>query len=259
MMNQLAHSSPQGTQGRTRQSWRGSMSVMPRVLAVLFSTMLAASCLAQAPPDSVTQSVPDPTEALPESLAQLLSEPRPTSSRGLTFSTSIIGSHDSFSGWSTVMDSSMRYDFNSVFGAELGVPYYMMHNGYKGSTAVTQSEIKPPLVSSYNTFGDLYLRLHFAAPNTRFHYAAMITGTAPTGDRSSGISTGRPTFDLTNHVEHTFGFFTPMAEFGIGDSSALIDQRVSEPFASFLGSRPNLSHDPIFVALVNQQIRPPYT
>lgn len=235
------------------------MSILHRVASVLLSAMLAASCLAQSPPDSVAQSVPDPAQALPESLAQFLAEPQPANIRGFTFSTSMMGSHDSFSGWSSVMDSSVRYDFNRVFGVELGVPYYMMHKGYKGSMAATQSAVTPPLVSAYNTLGDTYLRLHFAAPKTSFHYAAMITGTAPTGDTSSGISTGRPTFDLNNHIEHTFGFFTPMAEFGIGDSSALIDQRVSEPYASLLNTRPGLSREPLFLALVNQQIRPPYT
>jgi hypothetical protein len=50
-----------------------------------------------------------------------------------------------------------------------------------------------------------------------------------------------------------------MAEFGIGDSSALIDQRVSEPYASLAGTRGTLSRQPAMLALVNQQIRPPYT
>ncbi len=164
------------------------------------------------------------------------------------------------------MDSSMRYDFNNVFGVELGVPYYMMHNGYRSTAVARSTTIKPPLVNTYNALGDMYLRLHFAAPNTSFHYAAMLTGTAPTGDTSSGISTGRPTFDLNNHIEHTFGFFTPMAEFGIGDSSALIDQRVSEPYAAYaslLGNnnRANLGSgiNPILLTLMNQQIRSPYT
>jgi hypothetical protein len=233
----------------------GTMSKLRCIAIALLSAVAASSCFAQSTSDSAAPPSPDVTQEMPDSVAQLLSAPEP-SVRGLTFSTSMMGGHDSASGWSSVMDSSMRYDFNHVFAVELGVPYYMMHHGYKNTVVVSQSAVKPPLVSAYNTLGDLYLRLHFAAPQTSFHYAAMITGTAPTGDTSSGISTGRPTFDLNNHVEHTFRFFTPMAEFGIGDSSALIDQRVSEPYAALAG---NFSRQPALLALVNQQIRPPYT
>ena len=218
------------------------MSILRCLVTVLLSAMVAASCLAQ--------STLDPLDPL----AQLLPEPQAASERGLSWFTTVTGSHDSPSGWSSIMDSSMRYDFSNVFGVELGMPYYMIHNGYK-STVTGRSAIKPPLVSTYNALGDMYLRLHFAAPKTSFHYAAMLTGTAPTGDTASGLSTGRPTFDLNNHIEHTFGFLTPMAEFGIGDSSALIDQRISEPYTSLLGRETNQT----FIAFMNQQIRQPYT
>src|SRR5581483_10474575 len=157
--------------------------------------------------------------------------PGQANDRGFTFSTSITSNHDSSSGWSNIIDSSARYDFNRVFGVELGMPYYMSHNGYS-STTVTRLNTNPPLVTTYNSLGDLYLKLHFAAPDTSFGYSATITGTAPTGDTSSGISTGRPTFDLNNHFEHSFGFLTPFAELGIGDSSALINHRVRRPYTT---------------------------
>jgi hypothetical protein len=247
--------SPQDN-GRFRQSLETIMSILRCVATVLLSALLCSSCFAQ----SVQSRQPAQSDQDPSSLLeQLTQEPSSATDRGLSWFTSISGSHDSFSGWSSVMDSSMRYDFNSVFAVELGVPYYMMHHGYAVTTSA-HSGVRPPLVSAYNTLGDTYLRLHFAAPQTSFHYAAMLTGTAPTGDTSSGISTGRPTFDLNNHIEHSFRFFTPMAEFGIGDSSALINQRISEPYASLLGAG-NIAHptNPILVTLMNQQIRQPYT
>ena len=129
------------------------------------------------------------------------------------------------------MTPSARYDFNKIFGIEMGIPYYMSHNGFD-STVGLRANQAAPLVTSYNSLGDLYLALHLSAPATAIGYTATITGTAPTGDTSSGISTGRPTFDLNNHVDHTFSFFTPLAEFGFGDSSALIDKRVRRPYTT---------------------------
>jgi hypothetical protein len=231
--------------------------MLRRLAAAVLTAVVCSSCFAQSGQSAQsvpsTQSVESADNPL-NSLDELLSEPSGPTDRGLSWFTSISGSHDSFSGWSSVMDSSMRYDFNSVFGAELGIPYYMTHSGY-ASAMSARSPVKPPLVSAYNTLGDVYLRLHFAAPQTSFHYAAVLTGTAPTGDTSSGISTGRPTFDLNNHIEHSFRFFTPMAEFGIGDSSALINQAIGVPYASLLGRGATATN----IAVINQQIRQPYT
>jgi hypothetical protein len=122
-----------------------------------------------------------------------------------------------------VLDTNARYDFNRVFGVELGVPYYMSHTGFD-STKLVAINKNPPLVLSYNSLGDVYMVLHFTAPNTWFNYRAAITGTGPSGDTSSGISTGRPTFDLNNHFEHSWGFWTPLVELGVGDSSALVNR-----------------------------------
>jgi len=227
------------------------MSVLRCFVIVVLSAMVCSYCFAQSAQSAQSaQPEQNPLDAIDE----LLSEPPASSNRGFSWFTTVTGSHDSFSGWSSVVDSSMRYDFSSVFGVELGMPYYTTHNGYK-STVTARSQVKPRLASSYNSLGDMYLQLHFAAPQTSFHYAAVLTGTAPTGDTSSGISTGRPTFDLNNHIEHSFGFFTPIAEFGIGDSSALIDQSIGVPYTSLLGR----GTTPTSIALINQQIRQPYT
>src|SRR6267154_1362898 len=151
--------------------------------------------------------------------------------QGFSSYTSVNANHDSSSGWSTITTPSVRYDFNHIFGVEMGIPYYISHNGYDTTVAVRRNQVQP-LVTSYNSLGDLYLSLNFTAPLTVVGYKATITGTAPTGDTSSGISTGRPTFDLNNHFDHPFSFFTPLVEFGIGDSSALIDKRVRRPYTT---------------------------
>ena len=153
------------------------------------------------------------------------------SDRGFTFTVTASGAHDSVSGWSTVLESNVRYDFNKVFGVEIGVPYYMSHSGFD-ARPVTSVNTNPPLVDSYNALGDAYLILHFAAPGTWFNYRSRIVGGFPSGDTSSGISTGRATFDFNNHFDHTWNFFTPYVELGIGDSSSLITRLVKHPYTT---------------------------
>jgi hypothetical protein len=172
------------------------------------------------------------------SLAQAPETPAPSQSpvapevvKGFSSYTQFQASHDSSSGWSTVANSSIHYDFNKIFGVELGVPFYLSHNGFD-SNVIVRGNNNPPPVTTYGSLGDAYLSLNFSAPGSWIGYKATITGTAPTGDTSSGISTGRATFDLNNHFEHAFGFFTPLVEFGMGDSSALVNKRVRRPYTT---------------------------
>src|SRR5579864_8724280 len=103
-----------------------------------------------------------------------------TVNKGFSSDVNFTGNHDSISGWSSILDSSVSYDFNSVFGMQLGVPYYMTHNGYD-STVVVKGNASAPLITSYNSLGDVYLDLNFSAPKF-LGYKATIAGTAPTGD-----------------------------------------------------------------------------
>ncbi len=156
---------------------------------------------------------------------------------GFSSYTSVSGQHDSSTGWSTVLNSSLRYDFNPIFGMEVGVPLYLMHNGYDSAVPV-RGKKNPPIVTSYNSLGDVAVTLNFAVPKSAVGYRSTIMGTAPTGDTSSGISTGRPTVDFNNHFDHSFGPVSPLLELGVGDSSTLINKRVRRPFTT-LGA---LSH-----------------
>lgn len=164
--------------------------------------------------------------------AQSLEETKSTpNDRGFTLSTYAYGYHDSMIGWSSIVNFSVRYDFNSRFGMELGAPYYMTQTGYDFSTVLKPKQSRP-LVDNYGAPGDTYLALHFTAPGSVVGYSATLIGTAPSGDTSTGISTGRPTADLTHHLEHTWSHFTPFADLGIGDSSALAERRTKRPYTT---------------------------
>ena len=220
--------------------------VFPSVLAsLLVGTSLLLSQTPAAPvPASGSSSSPEVASASPapsdaRTSATTASAPEekpaavpgPTTTRGFSYTTTFTGDHDSTTGWSTVMDSSVSYDFNRIFGVTLGMPWYLSHNGYDSNVVVRGNKV-PPLITTYNALGDLYLDLKLSAPDSWVGYKATLAGTAPTGDTSSGISTGRATFDLNNHMEHTWAFFTPLAEFGFGDSSALVNRRVRSPYTT---------------------------
>src|SRR5262245_49046392 len=124
-------------------------------------------------------------------------------SKGFSSYTSFEQTHDSASNWSSVIDSSVNYDFNRVFGISLGIPFYLAHNEVSTTTTTTLpgTTTQTPLSATYNQLGDMRFGLRFATPTPVVRYVATITGTAPTGDTSTGISTGRASADFNNHFE----------------------------------------------------------
>jgi hypothetical protein len=103
------------------------------------------------------------------------------------------------------------YNFNKYFGADAGIPMYIVRapGSVQGST-------------SSNGVGDAFVDLRLSLDNRWFGYSATLTSTAPSGDTSKGRSTGRVTFDLDNHFDHSFGRFTPFADIDLGNT---VDQR----------------------------------
>jgi hypothetical protein len=63
------------------------------------------------------------------------------------------------------------------------------------------------------------------------NFGSVLTGFAPAGDSKLGLSTGRATFDWTNHFDHSFNNFTPFLEAGL--SNTVTDtQLFMRPFTS---------------------------
>lgn len=158
--------------------------------------------------------------------------------KGFSSYTSFEQTHDSASNWSSVIDSSVSYDFNKVFGMSLGIPFYLAHNEVTSTTTLPGTTTQTPLAATYNQLGDVRFGLKFATPTPVVRYVATITGTAPTGDTSTGISTGRASADFNNHIEFDLGPITPLAEVGIANSNALINAFIKRPYTT-LGA---LSH-----------------
>jgi hypothetical protein len=106
------------------------------------------------------------------------------------------------------LESSIGYNFSQHFGMDLGVPIYFV----RPSSTTTGSN------TSVNGLGNPWLGLHLKFNNPLVNFGSALTGFAPTADSKHGLSTGRATFDWTNHFDHTFSRLTPFADVGVGNS-----------------------------------------
>ena len=104
------------------------------------------------------------------------------------------------------LTSSGGYNFNSHLGLVAGLPVYFVHNSSStGSTSV-------------NGIGDFFAGLRLSFPTPAVNYRMALSGAAPTGDSSKGLSTGHATYDWTNHFDRRFGHWTPFANLGLANS-----------------------------------------
>jgi hypothetical protein len=105
------------------------------------------------------------------------------------------------------LTSSGGYNFSSHAGLVAGLPVYFVHSSSSITTA-----------TSVNGIGDFFAGLRLSFPNPAVNYRMGLTGAAPTGDSSKGLSTGHATYDWTNHLDRRFGHLTPFADAGLSNS-----------------------------------------
>ncbi len=133
-------------------------------------------------------------------------------SKGWTFYEDFLGSSNTL-GQVTKLDSSLGYNFNRYFGVDAGLPVYFVHTS--SSTTSTTSSTGSRTNSG---LGNLYADLRFTFDNPVVNFASTLRGSAPTGDTSIGLSTGRATYDWNNHFDHGFGRLTPYLDLGIANT-----------------------------------------
>jgi hypothetical protein len=107
------------------------------------------------------------------------------------------------------LTSSGGYNFSSHLGLVAGLPFYFVHNSSSTTTTST---------TSVNGIGDFFAGLRLSFPNPAVNYRMSLTGAAPTGDSSKGLSTGHATYDWSNHFDRRFGQWTPFADAGLANS-----------------------------------------
>lgn len=146
--------------------------------------------------------------------------------------------HTSATGWATLATPAAGYRFNRTFSVDAEVPIYF----YRLSRS---RAAKPPpdalLVTQRGELGDVVLSGHARFRPRLFAYGLTAAVSAPTGDETYGLTTGRVAFDISNRFQRTFGRLTPVLVIGGGDSGGLANPLVTKmssslgPIAHFRG------------------------
>ena len=142
--------------------------------------------------------------------------------RGYIFYESFQGSSNTL-GQVYKLNTAVGYNFNKHLGIDGGIPVYFVHassaslaNGY----------------SSGNGLGNAFLDLRLTFNNPILNYATTLTGTAPTGNKDLGYSTGRATYDWNNHFDRPLLGLTPFANIGVANTVS-DTHFFTRPFTSF--------------------------
>ena len=138
--------------------------------------------------------------------AQTLPQPAANDSTGFTAFAAFGGTANS-EGQIYDIVGSVGYDFTSHFGTDVGVPFYFIRNSSSAGGG------------SSNGIGDPFVDFRLKFPNELVNFGSKLTGFAPLGDSSKGLSTGRGTFDWTNHFDHSFSSLTPFLNVGIANTT----------------------------------------
>jgi hypothetical protein len=141
----------------------------------------------------------------------------------------ISGVHDSVTGWTTLFTPAIGYSFNDTFSIDATIPIYMYR---LAESLSTHPKPNARLVNQRGELGDVVLGLHAQFVPRLFQYQLTGLVTAPTGDEAYGLTTGRVTFDISNHFERIFGRIIPDLEIGAGDSTTLVNRTVTKNYTS---------------------------
>jgi hypothetical protein len=137
--------------------------------------------------------------------------------------------HNSSTGWAYVTVPDVSYRFNEHFSVDASVPYYAALKAYVSSQAGATTQT---LVSGHNVLGDTNLAGHFEITHKDFEDELTATLGLPTGNTRFGVGANTTTYNVTNHVENSFGLFTPDIEFGVGTNSMLAGAHVRENYTA---------------------------
>ncbi|MGP8184621.1 MAG: hypothetical protein ACLQKY_01015 [Terracidiphilus sp.] len=149
--------------------------------------------------------------------------------RGFDAGISFSGVHNSLVGWYEVATPAISYTFSSHYSADASAPIYLRRL-VENPNQQTQSSQE--LVLDLADGGDTLIGFHASFFPRSFRDTATFSLTAPTGNRSEGLGTGKVTVDFTNHVERYVRQTGFLLDLGIGDSSGLVSNLVTQNYNS---------------------------
>ncbi len=139
---------------------------------------------------------------------------------GWTLWESVQGSSDS-AGFITRANTTVGYEINRYLSVDAGLPVYFIHASSSTSG-----------LTSANGIGNVFVDVRLTAAGPAVTFISNLRGTAPTGDKSEGLSTGHGTFDWSNHLERAFGRIVPYLDLGVANTVSDTPYYV-RPFSSF--------------------------
>ena len=177
---------------------------------------LAASASA---PALASASVTTTSSGKPAELENVPRVPGVSSAlRGANLGLTYAGVHNSSIGWYEVIVPAVSYSFSEHFAADASATIYL-HRFVQNQNPYTTSSQQ--VVLDTGDSGDTLIGLHGTFRPSNFVEIGTVSLTAPTGNRSNGLGTGRVTFDFNNHLERFFGNKGVHLDLGMGDSSAV--------------------------------------
>ena len=150
--------------------------------------------------------------------------------KGFNVSLGTTSQHDSSSGWSSLLTPNVAYRLDRYFSVDAGVAMYM----YINIDANVGTKAKPVYLykTKNNVFGDTALSFHGDASFLTIGYNGTVSMGLPSGNTDYGLGAGQVTYNINNHFEKSLGLFTPDIEFGFGDTSTLVNQRVVKSYVA---------------------------
>jgi hypothetical protein len=140
-------------------------------------------------------SAPSPGEAQPTGLTSFLQLQGTSTPLGLVMSA----------------DASIGFNFSSHFGADVGLPVFLVQSPFSLHTNRDWSWTA--------LLGDPYIDVHYRATRSGASFVSVLTGTIPVSKPERTFSTGRAGVDWFNHVEGKLGGFTPFVNFGAANGT----------------------------------------
>ena len=162
--------------------------------------------------------------------------------RGFNGGVSLTSVHDSSSGWYTLVTPALSYSVSPHYSVDISMPLYLYRlaesevtieaqpaaPGQPAQQETTRTELEP------HTFdpGDIILAAHANTATRNFATSFTPSVTLPTGDTTYGLSTGRVTFDLNEHMQFETSRTAFLLDLGGGDSSSLVNRLVTQDYTS---------------------------
>ena len=126
-------------------------------------------------------------------------------------------------GLITKFDTAVGYQFNRYLALEGGVPFYLVNPSATAKSTGAQAQ---------SGLGNAYADLRLSLANPAVNYSSVVTIGAPTGDKSTGFSTGHATYDWSNIFDRRFGRAAPFVNLGIANTIA-DEPYFTRPYSSF--------------------------